>query len=107
MSPPHDDHDPHHDHDHAPINEHDDGPPGEYEIMSRALQELLEEKGHITSENVRQTIETFEEDYLYRGPKLIARAWNDPAFKAHLLEDGKAACAEMGKIGRASCRERV
>lgn len=93
MNPPHDDHD---DHDHAPTNEHDDGPPGEYEIMSRAMQELLEEKGHITAESVREIIETFDSDYLARGPKVIARAWSDPAFKAHLLEDGKAACAEMG-----------
>ena len=85
-----------HDHDHAPINEHDDGPPGEFEIMSRAIQELMEEKGHVTADAIRQTMELYEEEYLYRGPKVIARAWSDPAFKAHLLKDGKAACAEMG-----------
>jgi len=86
----------HDDHDHAPTNEHDDGPPGEFEIMSRAIQELMEEKGHVTADAIRQTMELYEEEYLYRGPKVIARAWSDPAFKAHLLEDGKAACAEMG-----------
>ena len=45
----HDDQAHDHDHDdHKPVNEHDDGPPGEYEIMSRAMQEILEAKGVIT-----------------------------------------------------------
>ena len=29
------------------------------------------------------------------GPKLVARAWVDPDFKARLLEDGQAAAAEV------------
>src|SRR5206468_3926080 len=37
-----------HDHDHD--KEHDEGPPSEYEIMSRAMQELLIEKGVISAE---------------------------------------------------------
>ena len=49
----HGDHDHDHD-DHAPINEHDDGPPSEFEIMSRAMQEILEAKGVITAEQVRR-----------------------------------------------------
>src|SRR3954464_6563980 len=81
---------------HAPVNEHDDGPPGEFEIMSRAMQELLEEKGVITSEQVRRRMEVFEEDFPYRGSRLVARAWSDPEFRKRLLDDGKAACAEMG-----------
>src|SRR5918996_979974 len=82
--------------DHAPVNEHDDGPPSEYEIMSRAMQEILEAKGIITAEQVTRRMEQFEEDFPYRGSRLIARAWVDPEFKRRLLEDGKAACAEMG-----------
>ena len=89
-----------HDHDHAdehaPINEHDDGPPSEYEIMSRAMQELLEEKGIITAEQVRRRMELFEEDFPFRGSRVVAHAWANPEFKKRLLEDGKAACAEMG-----------
>jgi nitrile hydratase alpha subunit len=88
------DHD--HPHDHPPANEHDDGPPGEFEIMSRAVQELLEEDGHITADYVRGIMELFEEEYPSRGPQLIARAWVDPDFKQRLLDDGKAACMEMG-----------
>lgn len=94
-------HDQDHGHDHgpdehAPINDQDEGPPSEYEIMSRAMQELLEEKGLVTAEQVRRRMELFEEEFPYRGSKVIARAWVDPAFKKRLLEDGRAACSEMG-----------
>ena len=67
---------------HAPVNEHDDGPPGEFEIMSRAMQEILEEKGVITAEQIRQRMEQFEEDFPYRGSRVVARAWTDPAVQA-------------------------
>lgn len=94
-----DDHDHDHDHDdHAPVNEHDNGPPSEYEIMSRAMQELLEQKGLITAEQVRRRMELFDEEFPYRGAQVIARAWVDPAFKQRLLADGRAACAEMGTV---------
>ena len=89
-------HDHEHPHDHAAPAADDNGPPSEYEIMSRAMQELLEEKGLITAEEIRRRMETFEEDFPYRGSRVIARAWADPAFKKRLLEDGKAACAQMG-----------
>ena len=92
---PHD-HDHDHDHDdHAPQQDAE-GPPSRFEIMSRAMQELLEEKGLITAEEIRRRMETFEEDFPYRGSRVIARAWADPEFKKRLLQDGKAACAEMG-----------
>ena len=93
---PHD-HEHDHDHDdHAPVNEAAEGPPSEFEIMSRAMQELLEAKGVITAEQVRRRIELFEEDFPYRGGRVVAHAWVDPAFRKRLLEDGRAACAEMG-----------
>ncbi len=91
----------HGDHDHskdarAVIEEPREGPPSEFEIMSRAMQELLEAKGVITAEQVRARMEQFEEDLPYRGSRVVARAWVDPAFKKRLLEDGKAACTEFG-----------
>ena len=91
----HGDHD-HGDHSHAPVNEHDDGPPGEYEIMSRAMQELMEQKGVITAEQIRRRMEQFEEEFPYRGARVVAHAWTDAQFKQRLLEDGKAACTEFG-----------
>ena len=97
----HHDHDHAHDHDHddhAPINEHDNGPPGEYEIMSRAMQELLEQKGLLTAAQVAKRMELFDEEFPYHGAQVVARAWVDPAFKQRLLADGRAACAEMGTM---------
>jgi nitrile hydratase alpha subunit len=91
----HGDHDHDHD-DHAPINEHDDGPPSDFEIMSRAMQEILEAKGVVTAEQIARRMEQFEEDFPYRGSRVVARAWLDPEYRKRLLEDGKAACAEMG-----------
>ena len=82
--------------DHPPIAGQDEGPPSEHEIMSRAMQELLEAKGLIFAEEIRRRMEIFEEEFPYRGSRVIARAWTDPAFKKRLLADGKAACAEMG-----------
>jgi nitrile hydratase len=82
--------------DHAPVNEHDEGPPSEYEVMSRAMQEILEAKGVVTAEQIRRRMEQFEEDFPYRGSRVVARAWVDPEFKKRLLADGRAACAEMG-----------
>ena len=89
------DHD-HGDHVHPPVEGRDDGPPSEYAVMSRAMQELLEAAGVITADEVRRRMEQFEEDFPYRGSKVVARAWVDPKFRKRLLEDGKAACAEMG-----------
>jgi nitrile hydratase alpha subunit len=83
-------------HDHSHDRSFDDGPPSEYEIMSRAMQELLIEGGVITAEEVRSRIEQFDAEFPYRGPRVIAHAWTDAAFKARLLADGKRACAEFG-----------
>ncbi|HZQ74617.1 MAG TPA: nitrile hydratase subunit alpha [Burkholderiales bacterium] len=87
-----------HGHHHPPATgpEFDSGPPSEHEILSRAMQELLEERGVITAEQVRARMEKFEQDFPYRGQRVIAHAWVDPAFREKLLEDGKAACAEFG-----------
>ena len=94
----HDDHDQGHGGDPAPVNEHDNGPPGEYEIMSRAMQELLEQKGVITAAQVTRRMELFDEEFPYHGAQVVARAWIDPAFRQRLLADGRAACAEMGAM---------
>ena len=83
-------------HDHAHDRSHDDGPPSEHEILSRAMQELLEAKGLITAEQVRKRMELFEAEFPQRGSRVIAHAWVDPKFRKRLLEDGKAACAEWG-----------
>ena len=83
-------------HDHPHDQATDEGPPSEHEILSRALQELLEEKGVLTAEQVRKRMELFEAQFPQRGARVIAHAWANPAFRKRLLADGKAACAEWG-----------
>jgi nitrile hydratase alpha subunit len=93
-----DDHDHDHDHAHTPYQEDDAGePPHEHQLMSLAMQDLLEEKALLTAEDVRRMIESFDDDYPYRGAKVVARAWVDPAFKQRLLQDARRAIeVEMG-----------
>ncbi|MEA3192777.1 MAG: nitrile hydratase subunit alpha [Betaproteobacteria bacterium] len=91
-------HDHDHDDPHAPAQgpDHDSGPPSEHEILSRAMQELLEAKGVLTADQVRRRMEQFDEDFPHRGVRVVAHAWVDPEFRKRLLADGKAACAEFG-----------
>lgn len=69
------------------------------EITARvkALEALLIEKGVLTTAGVDRLVEIYENEV---GPQLgaqvVARAWTDPEFKARLLTDATAACAELG-----------
>ena len=83
-----------HDH-HAPI-EDADHPPTEYELLERALRELLIEKGLFTAEDVRRTIDDWDTRAPANGSKVVARAWTDENYKARLLSDPKAAIEELG-----------
>ena len=88
-----------HDHDHshaahAPITEKEELT--YYERRVQAIQALLIEKGIVTADEVRRTVEEMDARSPAMGAKIVARAWVDPAFKARLLADTKAAVAEMG-----------
>jgi nitrile hydratase len=87
------DHD--HDHDaHAPVR--DAGPAPPLALRARALEALLTEKGVLSAADIRSAIDTLVSRTPADGAKLVARAWVDPAFKARLLADPKAAAAELG-----------
>jgi len=96
------DHDHHHDHDRHHKHNHPHDPievsegASEYEIMVHAIKELLIEKGVITGEDIRKTLEFMDTRTPALGAKVIARAWSDPEFKKRLLSNGTAAVAEMG-----------
>lgn len=64
--------------------------------LETAVRELLIEHGVLTQEEVDRTVDEIDEKSSALGAKLVARAWIDPAFKARLLADGNAACAELG-----------
>jgi nitrile hydratase len=92
----HDDHGHHHGHNHPhdPIEVSEGA--NEYEIMVHAIKELLIEKGVITGEDIRKTLEFMDTRTPALGAKVVARAWTDPEFKKRLLANGTSAVAEMG-----------
>jgi len=98
------DHDHPHDHDHAhdehgahPGTQPDDvSTAGRHELMTLALQELLIEKGVITSDQVRRGLEALDSWQPSRGAEVVARAWIDPDFKQRLLDDAGAAVTDFG-----------
>lgn len=69
---------------------------GPYAKRIYAIRELLLEKGILTEREIREQIEYQEARSPANGARLVARAWVDPEFKARLLADPKAACAELG-----------
>lgn len=95
MASAHDnDHDHDHDHDHTPITQ--DGEPGYYELLETALRELLIDRGLFTAEEIRRQIEVLDSRTPALGAKVVARAWVDDEFRKRLLENGRAACEELG-----------
>jgi nitrile hydratase len=95
----------HHHHDDDDVQEHRDhgAPLTEVELRVRALESLLVDKGLVDPAALDALIDTYETKVGPRnGAKIVARAWVDPAFKRRLLEDGTAAVAEHGFVGRQS-----
>ncbi|HWX85401.1 MAG TPA: nitrile hydratase subunit alpha [Xanthobacteraceae bacterium] len=97
------DHDHHHDHGHHHHGHNHPHDPievsegaSEYEIMVHAIKELLIEKGVITGEDIRKTLEFMDTRTPALGAKVVARAWSDPEFKKRLIANGTSAVAEMG-----------
>jgi nitrile hydratase len=85
-----------HDHEHGPIKEDDTGgPPNRHHVMNLAQQEILQELGLITADEVRAMIENFDADFPSRGPQVVAKAWCEPDFKARLLKDARPVIEEM------------
>jgi nitrile hydratase len=100
--PDHDDHDDDdHGHGHAhphapPQKDHDAGPAGAYEVLEEAIRSLLIEKGVLTGQEIAAQVDLMDSRSPALGAKAVARAWADPAFKRRLLEDARAALAELG-----------
>jgi nitrile hydratase len=63
---------------------------------AEAIEALLVEKGVLMRDEVQRTIRAWAARSPADGARLVARAWVDPAFKARLIADPKAAAAELG-----------
>lgn len=86
-----------HDHEHPHETLPDvDRPAGYHEQLETAVRELLIEKGILTADDMRRGVEELESPTPAVGARVVARAWVDPEYKARLLENGTAACEELG-----------
>lgn len=75
--------------DHAPIA-----------ARAAAVKQALLDKGLLTEEAIDYVVHLGAEEWKpENGARVVARAWTDPAFKSRLLENGTAACAELGYEG--------
>ncbi len=93
-------HDHHHDHEHHhaphPTREDDDVALTDAEAKFLALKSMLIEQGVLTADEILKRQEENERATPHQGARMVAKAWVDPAFKARMLEDGKAAAIELG-----------
>jgi nitrile hydratase subunit alpha len=98
-------HEHHHHHHDDDVQEHREhgAPLSEVELRVRALESLLVDKGLVDPAALDALIDTYETKVGPRnGARIVARAWVDPVFKQRLLDDGTAAVAEHGFVGRQS-----
>ncbi|MBT8446938.1 MAG: nitrile hydratase subunit alpha [Gammaproteobacteria bacterium] len=69
----------------------------ELDARTRAMEAILVEKGLIGTDSIDEIVRAYEQDIgPLLGAKVVARAWVDADFKARLLADTTAACAELG-----------
>jgi nitrile hydratase len=85
-----------HNHSNHEVLPDDDAPLTYYQKLEIAVRELLIEKGLITPDEVRRTVEAMDARSPALGAKIVARAWTDSDYKTRLLEDGSAAATELG-----------
>jgi thiocyanate hydrolase subunit gamma len=83
-------------HEHVDTEGSGDYAPGYYEIMERAIAELLIEKGRVGAHEIRREVEMLDSRNPALGARVVARAWSDPEFKQRLLANGRKACEELG-----------
>mgnify|MGYP000751902143 CR=1 FL=1 len=77
-------------------------------LRVKAMESLLVEKGMIDPDTVDAWVEAYSEVIGPKcGARIVARAWTDPDFKAHLLENGTEAIKGMDGVGWAVAHLRV
>ncbi len=98
MSTHHHDHDHDHDHhDHAHPTQPDiDGPLTYHQKLEIAIRELMIDKGILSADEVRRTVEAMDARSPAGGAKVVARAWTDPAYKQLLMTDPSKALTQIG-----------
>lgn len=98
MSTHHHDHEHDHDHhDHAHPTQPDlDGPLTYHQKLEIAIRELMIDKGILSADEVRRTVEAMDARSPAGGAKVVARAWTDPTYKQLLMTDPGKALTQVG-----------
>lgn len=74
----------------------EDGPLTDHMAMAEAVAELLIDKEIFSAEEFRRQLELMDSKSPAEGTQMVARAWNDPDFKARMLDDVNEAAKELG-----------
>jgi Nitrile hydratase, alpha chain len=61
-----------------------------------AVRALLEQKGIVSTAEVRERIATTDAANPGQGARMVAKAWVDPSYRSLMLEDGTKAAEELG-----------
>jgi nitrile hydratase subunit alpha len=71
------------------------------ELRVRALETILVEKGYVEAAALDSIVEAHETKIgPHIGAQVVAKAWNDPAFKQALLDDATKAVATVADLPR-------
>ena len=77
--------------------------PSDPALRVKTLENLAIERGIVAPESIDAWIETYSEHIgPKRGARIVARAWNDPAFCGELLDDAAEAIKALGFEGSAT-----
>jgi nitrile hydratase len=67
---------------------------------ARALETVLKKKQLVPERHTEDFTQTAVEDWSAKnGAMVVAKAWKNPEYRSRLLDDGTAACAELGFEG--------
>jgi nitrile hydratase len=86
----------HHHHPHPKQPDIEDAPLGHHETLVEAVIALMCEKGLLTADEVRRTLEDIDSRSPADGAKLVARGWVDRDFRQLMLRDVNAAARSLG-----------
>lgn len=85
-----------HDHDHPEFSELT-----EMDARVRALETLLTQRGLVDPQALDAVVERYETEVgPHNGAQVVAKAWDEPAYREWLLTDADAAIASLGHTGR-------
>jgi nitrile hydratase subunit alpha len=65
-------------------------------VLVRSVLISLTRKGLVSSERLREMLESESPPRYENGAKIVAKAWLDPKFKSRLMSDAKATLRELG-----------